>query len=101
MLVSTSLSTLMLIHAFALINGIASGVEEVKKLFTGLFAALENDTTPSTLGVDHLKVEQDGVFSQVFLVWKCPGAGFEKVHASSTLSLPEGLHKLKEYVGNR
>ena len=68
MLVSTSLSTSMYIHALAFINGIASGVKEVEQLFRGLFAALEKDTTPPTLGVDHLKVEQDGVFSQVFLL---------------------------------
>ena len=56
-----------------------TGQEEAGTLFTGLFAALRNDTEPSTLAVKHLEVHQDGDFSHVFLVWECPGAGFEKV----------------------
>ena len=56
-----------------------TGAEEIGTMFTGLFAALAKDSTPSTLAVKHLTVEQAGDFSHVFLVWECPGAGFQKV----------------------
>ena len=55
-----------------------TGAEEIGTMFTGLFAALAKDTD-STLAVKHLTVEQAGDFSHVFLVWECPGAGFQKV----------------------
>jgi len=50
------------------------GVAQVKDLFTGLFAKLSD---LSTLNAPLIEVQESS--SMVFLVWECPGCGYEKV----------------------
>jgi len=57
---------------FARVWTVYDGLARVRELFTGLFAQLNNLTT---LSAPVVRVEENP--GQVFLIWNCPGVGYE------------------------
>merc|ERR1712176_585177 len=56
-------------------KSVFTGLEEIKGMFTGLFKDLSD---LSTLAAPVIDVDETpGKGGQVFLVWKCPGCGYD------------------------
>lgn len=67
------------------------GLDGIRKMFVGLFADLKDLSTLSAPVVD---VEEDA--KQVFLVWKCPGCGYDT--ATDTFLFGSNLKILRQNI---
>eukprot|EP00401_Gymnodinium_catenatum_P069174 CAMPEP_0117457316 /NCGR_PEP_ID=MMETSP0784-20121206/332_1 /TAXON_ID=39447 /ORGANISM="" /LENGTH=175 /DNA_ID=CAMNT_0005250759 /DNA_START=114 /DNA_END=641 /DNA_ORIENTATION=- len=56
-------------------KSVFTGVAEIKRMFEGLFADLSDLATLEAPVIDVDEVQEHG--GQVFLVWKCPGCGYD------------------------
>ena len=68
---------------------VSTGTAEIRKFFSGLFAAL---TDLSTLAAPEVVVEE-GDARQVFLIWSCEGCGFPSCHDTFHFDAQNKIHR--------